>query len=192
MITLKHLKRFDPVHPRLSLSHQGFTLVEILAAVAILSVMGAIAVPASINLYFRLEMDAAQGEVFQAVQLAKAQSLRTSQGWGAQVSQAAGQSIEIRVAPLADDTLNSGLIPPDECTPTVGCLRSRVSASSVSLTPGVDPCTGNTIRFLPQGIAGAAATDICRVTLTSTNSTVTNRCIALSSFIGGARSFECP
>lgn len=190
MITLKQLKSLGPVQPRLTLPHQGFTLIELLTAIVILGVMGAIALPSSLNLYFRLQMDAAQGELFQAVRLAQAQARRSAQGWGVEVTQAgAGDPIEIRVAPLQADDHSANLIPLSECQARTGCLRTDISNASVNFEGLNGICVGGILRVLPQG-GTSDPTLSCNYQLRSTRSTVNDRCVGFSSTIGAARSWE--
>jgi prepilin-type N-terminal cleavage/methylation domain-containing protein len=79
------------------ISSSGFTLIELIAVTAIIGIISAITVPASLSLFSRIKMDSAQNEVLQAVRLAQSNARRYSESWGVSLS---GSPIRVEAAPV--------------------------------------------------------------------------------------------
>lgn len=180
MITVKRKRRLNTILPL------GFTLVELMVTIAVLSIVTLVAVPSFNSLVQGNRMTAQVNQFVAALNLAKAEAVRRNQtvlfchsADSASCSEAPASGWEGWLVGVAQARPNSGIV--------VGSVIS----SGILLSESVEVISGNQInqsdsevRFLPQGLvrtsAGAPLNSALRVCLTISNE-ITIRDIGISS-----------
>lgn len=121
----------------------GFTLIELMMAVIILGILGAIAVPSFQNMMVQNRLAASGNELVAALKLARAEAIKRGQSVSLAVITSGWQ-----VKNASNTVLHSGTLP--------GNLQISTSL------------TGNTVTFLATGLSNVAANadSICLLSTT--------------------------
>ncbi|MEO1131486.1 MAG: prepilin-type N-terminal cleavage/methylation domain-containing protein [Cyanobacteria bacterium J06639_1] len=165
----------------LTRASEGFTLLEMLSAIAILGIAAAISIPAGARLFQRFELDAAQSELLQAMRTAQVNAQRYSERWGVDVVNVSG-SMRVRAMPVnASDNLD-----PTRCAQK-SCLEYFAVSSVQEVSPGA-AFSNSVATFNSRGELDELTGRFFRIQ--SKSSALTERCVVATSLLGGLRAIE--
>lgn len=163
-------------------SRQGFTLLELLAVVAIVGVATGVAIPSGARLYFRQKSAAAQSDLLLAMRTAQTNAKRYSESWGVEVTTASGQ-VRIRAMPVNPTT---DILEPNRCLQKP-CLTSFVD-SSIQLGASTNPFSNSVATFDSRGELNELVGTNFRFDTTFGN--LPDTCVVATSLIGGLRAIR--
>jgi prepilin-type N-terminal cleavage/methylation domain-containing protein len=177
---------FKASTPQLLRSAQsGFTLTELLATVIISAILAAIAVPASLNLWNRIQLDNAQDLLLNAMRTAQTNAKRYGGSWVVIVTNGNGadQPVQIDVQPSTGAA---------DCGPRRQCSRTFVADSRIQVetTFNTTPPGDDIAIFNSKGEARNDNGQFVQgrfVAFRASQPTVT-RCVFVSTILGGMRS----
>ncbi|MDX2229104.1 MAG: type II secretion system protein [Leptolyngbyaceae cyanobacterium bins.349] len=164
----------------LSLSRQsqgplamGFTLLESLVVVLIISALSAIATAIWLQLMTVLNLNTAQDQVYQAIRKAQQNARLSRIVW------------EFGIRQTADGQVQWAIYPKDRL-PEVGLWQSL--DSQIQLDPETTLDTVNNVRRIRFNHLGAVNGRLGRVTLSFKRGGRTKRCVIVSTLLGALRS----
>jgi len=148
----------------------GFTLIEVLAVMAIIGVLSAVAIPSGINFWANLQIEETQNNINRALRSARtnARSSNTGQIWQVRV-----EDSQIIVEDAASN-----------CNELTSCQRITIpNLVEVAVAP-----TGFIAAFNTRG----EAINLGRFEISSPNLTQRDRCVRVSTILGSIRNDNNP
>lgn len=172
--------RGNPKHTKLALfqSTAGFTLLEQLIIVAMLGILSAIAAPAWNGYINRINLNAAQSQIYQAMQEAKSKAVLQKITW----------QFSVRESPISGKSVVQWAIHPSSIIPS--------SANWHSLAPQVQIYQQETTLYSDKknqlqrvqfNYIGNTNGQLGQITLTANHTGKTKRCVYVSTLIGAMR-----
>lgn len=153
-------------------SSHGFTLLELMAAVAMIGILFAIAAPGWSAWLSRQQLNTAQSEALQAIRLAQESAKRKASTWRASFRQHQGV-VQWVIHP-------TGTTPPDALWKSLD-PHVRIDTSNTTLQP-----VGNVwkVEFNYRGRVNGR---LGRLTLASKTGSAVRRCVFVSTLLGAMR-----
>lgn len=178
-------KQYSNSNLSLRLQH-GFTLVELMVSIAVLSIVVLVAVPSFNSLVQGNRMTAQVNQFVAALNLAKAEAVKRNQ-----TVLFCHSTDSISCSEPSANGWEGWIVGVAQARPNPGIVAGRVIASGILLSERVQIISGSLInqsegevRFIPQGLvrtsAGAPLNSVLRVCLTISNE-ITIRDIGISS-----------
>jgi prepilin-type N-terminal cleavage/methylation domain-containing protein len=130
----------------------GFTLIELMVSIAIITIMAAAAVPAVNGYLTRHAPQYAADELYSDIQLAKMRAARNNQRCRIQFNVPGANQYTIQ------DVDNNGNIIPGGPFKVVDLSKFRDNITFVASPSGADPAPYATLEFLSQGVINVAVT----------------------------------
>lgn len=174
------IQALNRTQPRAN-AQAGFTLLELVVTIAVLSLLSALTIPSGLGLIETLQLRTSSDRVYRLMREAQSNAVRDNMTWQVSFRQGSDQ-LQGSIHPAIPDTF----IPPSIHWQDLGNADLDIAETTIDCSQKICSAPNNVWRTQFNHKANTNG-QLGRVTLMSRSNPKLKRCIILSTLIGGIR-----